>query len=382
MASVSTLDGQPGERSGQSMSSRYLTLIHPINRISLLTALLTLAGCTSVPRETVESITAREPVLLSATSTFGLIYGDGKNPAVTWSDRGTLLLTPTSLYFVSGSNRALSYAMVTGTSVRTLPDMLALMRGQERRSLLTIEVSRPVCENACVFNLVDNPDLAIKALEIIEAGRARVDPFGRIGGPQPVWLAAGIRNSRYWWDQTPAYLERHDPERKRAFDDWLCGQLDCRGRGRSAAVHGEGMREVLTASHLDGYQFRILPGVALNYRAELDIERLVTVLAEEDPDVDALLVSDLTAILVRERVSAGYEVSVELTIRTFVDYFDLEPLKDGHYFWHEYRETRPLDEWLTTDLTDTLKVAARETACRVLTELQSSGGAPAGACGD
>ena len=63
------------------MSTRGIKLILPVRRVGLLIALATLAGCTSVPRETVESIAAREPVLLSATSAFGMIYGDQNNPA-------------------------------------------------------------------------------------------------------------------------------------------------------------------------------------------------------------------------------------------------------------------------------------------------------------
>ena len=335
--------------------------------------MLFLSGCAAVPNETVDSITARETVLLEATSAFGIIY-ESDSDAVTWTDRGTLLLTPTSLYFVSGTTRSLSYAMVTGTSIRTLPDMLGFVRGRSRGNLLTVEVSRPVCQTACVFNLVEAPDLVPRAIEIVEAGRSSVDPFGRVDGPRPVWLAAGTRNSRFWWSEAPAYLESRSPERKRQLDEWLCARLDCRGGGSSAAGYGEGLREVLADSADTGYQFRPLPGVALNQRAELDTHVLAKVLGSEDPEVRALLVSDVTSVTLRERISASYEVRIEVTVRSFVDYFDLDPLKDGRYFWSEFKTTRLLDEWLATDdsgFTDVLRSAARQTGCQVLSELNS-----------
>lgn len=340
----------------------------------LLILVLILGGCTSVPRETVESITAREQVLMRATSAFGVIYKDSGGDAVTWTDRGTLILTPTSLYFVSGTTRSLSYAQVTGTSIRSLPDMLAFVRGKSRDNLLAIEVSRPVCQLACVFNLVDDPDMVTQAVEIIESGRATVDPFGRIDGPRPVWLAAGIRNSRFWWQEEPAYLKANNPDAKRQLDEKLCTLLACRARGNSATAYGEGWRELLIDSPTGGYGFLALPGVVLNHRAELNTGVLAGLLRTEDPTVHSLLVSDVTAVTVRERVSADYEVSVELTVRSFVDYFDLDPLKDGHYFWHEYTTTRPLNEWLAMDSSDfsnVLKTAAHQTGCKVLVELKS-----------
>lgn len=344
---------------------------------------IVLSGCASVPRETIESITTREQVLLSATSAFGMVYASSGEDAVTWTDRGTLLLTPTSLYFVSGTTRALSYAMVTDVSLRSLPDMLGFVRGKKRDQLLAIEVSRPVCQTGCVFNLVDDPHLVNRAIEIIEMGRTRVDPFGRTEGPQPVWLAAGIRNSRYWWSDEPAYLQANHPAAKRQIDEWLCAHLDCRGRGSSAAPYGEGWRELLVDSPTDGYQFRALPGVVLNYRAELNTAVLARLLAAEDPSVHTLLVSDVTAVTLRERISADYEVSIELTVKSFVDYFDLNPLKDGHYFWHEYKTVRSLDEWLATDsagFAAVLKTAAHQTGCQVLEALKSKASRRPPAC--
>jgi hypothetical protein len=347
----------------------------PLRALSICSLLaLALSACASVPRETIESVTAREKVLLSVTSSFGTIYESSGDDAVTWADRGTLLLTPTSLYFVSGTTRTLSYAMVTGASIRSLPDMLGFVRGKKRDNLLAIEVSRPVCQKACVFNLVDDPGKLAEAIEIIGSGRKHVDPFGRIDGPQSVWVAAGIRNSRFWWSEEPAYLQASKPEAKRQLDEKFCAHLDCRGSGSSATAYGEGWRELLIDSPTEGYQFRALPGVVLNQRAELNTRVLAKLLTSEDPSVNALLVSDITAVTLRERVSADYEVSVELTVRSFVDYFDLDPFRDGHYFWHEYKTTRSLNEWLAADsfdFTNVLKTAAQQAGCKVLADLNS-----------
>jgi hypothetical protein len=342
--------------------------------------LLSAEGCSSVPVQTPETIAAREQILFQATAAFGRI-GAGIE-AVTWEDRGTLILTPTSIYFTGGS-RAISYAMVNSVSLRALPDMLAVIRGKVRQSLLVVQVDRPVCFDGCVFNLVDDPGKASEALDIIEAGRYRVDPFGRTNGPYDVWLATGIRNTRVWWRERPAYLEARTPERKRALDDWFCERVNCKGSGRTAPVYGRALTTLLVKDIPGLYVFRPLEGVALNRRTELETGTLARVLSTRDPGVRRLLVSDAVAITLRERVSADYRISVEMSVRSFVDYFDLDPLKDGRYFWHEYQTVRTLEEWLAmndAEFAEELATAARQTGCRVLAELAPQSQFPGSTC--
>lgn len=336
----------------------------------LILTLLMNVSCATVPVETEASIAAREQILFQATAAFGRI-GTGTG-AVTWEDRGTLILTPTALFFTSGS-RALSYAMVDTVSLAALPDMLGFVRGKVREGLLVVQVSRPVCLDGCVFNLVDDPGRAAEAREIIEAGRSRVDPFGRADGPHDVWLATGIRNSRVWWREHPSYLESSAPGLKRELDDWFCVRVDCRGSGRTAHLYGKALTTLLADDQPGHYAFRPLQGVALNRQAELQTGALASALKSEDPKVQRLLVSDAVSITLRERVSADYQVSVEMSVRSFVDFFDLDPLKDGRYFWHEYHSVRTIEDWLAMDdagFADELAEAARETGCRALAALE------------
>ncbi|MEZ5560007.1 MAG: hypothetical protein R3E86_15860 [Pseudomonadales bacterium] len=330
--------------------------------------LLLLAGCGGLPVETPQTVAAREEVLLSAPAAFGeILEGD---EAVTWADRGTLLLTPTTLYFTSGGSRALSYAMVTDVSVQRLRDRIGLVQGRTRDSLLVVRLSRPVCGEACVFNLVDDPAAASRVAAIIEAQRRKVDPFGRLDGPGPTLVSVGTRSARAWWESQPAYLDAHARQSRNALDRWFCDRTDCRGGGRTAAVYGAAFAAAL--GEREGDWFRLLDPVTLNGRTEIDTADLLRVARESDPGVDRLIVSGLRSIALRERISAGYLVSIEARFQAFVDYFDLDPPKDGRYFWDDYTVTLPLDEWLAMDdagFGALLRASARQVSSRVLADL-------------
>jgi hypothetical protein len=334
---------------------------------------LLLTACAGVPQETLETIAAREPILLRASSGFGYIY-PGSREAVTWQSGGTLVLTPTTLYHLGPTTRTVSYAMIDRVSSVELPDSLGLITGKQRSNLLKVAPSRPVCGDACAFNLVDNPELVGKAIEIIEAGRAQVDPFGRVSGPRNVWLAAGIRSSRFWWGVAPSYVQANAPQTKKSLDEHFCAHMDCRGKGASAGLYGDALRKALNRAPANtAYRFAELPGVVLNHRAELNTRALANALADYDATIDSLLVSDVTAVTLRERISADYEVSIEVTVKSFVDYFALHPLQDGRYFWSYHTETRPAAEWLAFDADAFAALfvrAANKTGCTIFTDLR------------
>lgn len=343
-----------------------------------------LAGCATFPTETRETIAAREEVLLEAPVAWGT-RGDGEPPVVTWQGVATMLLTPTTLYVVHGNtHKAISYATITGTGIGTVTGLgLPFRPGKVVEDQLIVRASRPSCGEGCVFNL-DDVALSRRALELIEAQRPAVDPFGRRNGPRVVWLAAGIRNAQPWWEAQPAYLERADPQRRRAFDRWICEQTDCRGSGRTASLYGPALRALLLVDAAHGYTFRDLEGVAVTSRTTLDTGALVEALRLADPAIDSLLVSDLKTIRLRESVSADYRISVEMTFDVFVDYFDVDPVKDGRYFWHTTSITRSLDEWLAMDaegFAAEIAATAQLVACRIQQELEPHGGAaPANGC--
>ncbi len=339
------------------------------------------AGCASIPPETPASVAGREPVLLQAPAVWGRVQRDGTT--VIWSNSGTLLLTPTTLYFTYGSGSdAVSYAMMTDVSVRALRPLGFFGEPEPIEGLLVVETQRPLCDSGCVMRLLEGPG-AKRAVEIIGAARARVDPFGRSDQDRRVWLSSGMRNARAWWQEQPAFLIRTAPERKQALEQRFCEHTDCRGGGRSAAVFGSALRDALADESLGGYRFRQLDGVTVNRRTELDTGALITALRAADGSVRRLLVSDLTAIELRERISADYRMSVAATFRSFVDYYDLNPPKDGAYFIETLVVEKTLDEWLALSREQfdaLLGEAARHTAARVRAELAAAAdSAPAAA---
>lgn len=346
--------------------------------LSMALATIQLAGCATLPTESRATIAAREAVLLEAPVTWGTL-GAGESPLVTWQGPATLLLTPTTLYVVHAStHKAISYATVTGTRIGPVTGLaLPFRSGKVVEDQLIVRMSRPSCREGCVFDLHDAV-LAHHALELIEAQRLAVDPFGRRDGPRTAWLAAGMRNAHAWWEAQPGYLKQAAPDRKAAFDRWICEQTDCRGSGRTADLYGPALRQALPADTTSGYAFRDLEGIAVTRHTTLETGALVEALRLADPAVDSLLVSDLQTIRLRERISADYRVSIEMTFDLFVDYFDVDPVKDGQYFWQAHSITRPLDEWLAMDadgFAAEVAAAARSVACRIQQELEMHGGA-------
>jgi hypothetical protein len=73
-------------------------------------------------------------------------------------------------------------------------------------------------------------------------------------------------------------------------------------------------------------------------------------------------------------------LSVEATYTAFVDYFDIAPLKDGHYFWQRRSVTRTIDEWLALsaqDFSADVEALAREVALHVRSDLDRPEASPA-----
>jgi len=324
------------------------------NRSLMCAALLALVaaastGCATQTTGCFADVAAREGILLQAPASGGRLI-NSERESIAWRARGELLLTPTALYMdcASGGSHAISYATMTNITVRQVSNWVPFLKDKVFDDLLVIQTSRPTCWQGCVYDL-KNPLLAQRVADLIEANRATVDPFGRRDGPRKAWLAAGVRNAMTYWAVEPAYLEQRAPEQREALERWFCERTDCKGSGRTGALYGPALVRQLPADSAAGYTFLELPGVEVNHRTELAVGALVKRLKTVDPGIDSLLVSDLQGIAMAEKISADYQVSVEVTFRAFVDYFDLAPIKDGDYFFESHVVTRPLDEWLSLD---------------------------------
>lgn len=343
------------------------------NSKALHAALLALAailftGCATAPAERAGKPPAGDEILLQAGATSGrLMYSE--HEAVSWGAVGELVLTPTALH-MDGSH-VISYATITEITVRQVRDWSLFRKDKVLDDLLVIQTSRPTCWKGCVYDLKDAA-LARRVVEVVEAHRPNVDPFGRRDGPRRVWLAAGMRNARVYWAAEPAYLEKHAAKQRAALERWFCERTDCKGGGSTAAIYGAALTRQLPGDSAAGYTFLELPGVKVNHRTELDVGKLVKRLKTADPAIDSLLVSDLQGIAMAEKISADYQISVEVTFRAFVDYFDLEPIKDGDYFFESHVVTRPLEEWLSMDQAGfdaDVNAAAQRVAARIRQDL-------------
>jgi hypothetical protein len=336
-----------------------------------------LAGCATPAGGCADGVASGEEILLQATARAGRLVNSDRE-SVAWHGNGELLVTPTALYMsCAGGADAISYATITGITVRDVGDWVPFFKEKTLHDLLVIQTSRPTCWKGCVYELND-PALARHVVEMVEAYRPTVDPFGRRDGPRRIWLAAGLRNAMTYWAAEPAFLEEHAPGQRAAIEDWFCARMNCKGGGNTAGLYGPALRRRLPGQAETGYAFLELPGVKVNHRTELALGALVKSLKTADPDIHSLLVSGLHGIAMTEKVSPDYRISVEVTFRAFVDYFDLEPIKDGAYFFESHAVTRPLEEWLSLDqaaFDAEIEALAQRVAARIRHDLASHDGA-------
>lgn len=319
----------------------------PLIAVTLAITALLSSGCATPAGGCGEPAT-REHVLLQTPARGGRLLNSDRE-SLAWRGNGALLLTPTTLYLhCSGGDHAISYATITDVTVRDVSDSFPLLKDKVFAGLLVIQTSRPTCWRGCVYDFGDVA-VAQRAAEIIAAQRPLVDPFGRRDGARKSWLAAGLRNAVAYWAVAPAYLEKNARDQRAAIDAWFCARMNCKSGGNTAALFGPALRQKLPDESPDEYMFLELPGVEVNHRTELAVGALVKTLKSVDPEIDRLLVSGLQSVAMVEKISADYRVSIEVTFRAFVDYFDLDPIKDGHYFFESHVVTRPLDEWLAMD---------------------------------
>ena len=100
----------------------------------------------------------------------------------------------------------LSFAIVESVEVKSIQyDPFGLLSAEKTiDAAVVITDQRGLCRRACVFLFQDDdgePDLsaANRFVEIVTAGRAIVDPFGRSDGPRKIATAVGLRAPRPRW---------------------------------------------------------------------------------------------------------------------------------------------------------------------------------------
>lgn len=210
---------------------------------------------------------------------------------------------------------------------------------------VTITDQRGVCKTACVFMFTDpngEPDLttANRFADIVRAGRESVDPFGRDDGPRSVAVAFGLRAPRPGWHRD---IRMESPAIRDLADDIENDVL----RYARSSLRSD-FRQCLTTalnagSASDGdsstWSFEPISGLAINQDTEIDIASVLKSEELKRLGTNSMLVSDIYGMGFTYIPSIDSEPPrVETTYRAFVDFYDLEPLKDGRYFWFDFTQ--------------------------------------------
>ncbi len=299
----------------------------------LLIACLGACALPTAQRQTLDTISAREPVLFEQRARFGYLPDEtrGIRPdVVVWQQYGTLTLTPTALYFLAGSESAtISYAAITDVEVTAVDHWPHPPFGQPRPldNILVVRTIDDVfrfagrtddCDRGCVFQLRESAHAKspFQARDVIAAHRGAVDAFGRIDSQavvamvtrfRPRQLSGGPRGA------VPAAIADR-------FAEWTRDGVE--GLASIEPI-------VFTDWSWDGRWLDPAPAEFLS-RTRADLTRLIV--------VDLLSISFSPA-------TTGSREAVTATYRILVDFYDLQPAKPGTHFSYEHTVSREQQDW-------------------------------------
>jgi len=319
-----------------------------------------IAGCAAGPKPSDVILARAEPPLMDTTVGFQRMFphsGDATDRLDMPAYPRRLVVTATELTMPGGNGNdatpwefTLSFAIVESVEVKTIEyDPLSPFgRSRPLEAAVVITEQRGICHNACVFVFEDRDgspdrDRAEQLAALVRAGQAIADPFGRADGPRRVWASAGLRSPRPGWHQD---IRTADPETRQAARDigdavFAYSKDRLRSDLRDCLVPALNRGEAAAS----GWSFDQLQGVGVTRETELDVASVMKSEAVRQGGLNSLLVSDLYGLGYTYIPPTGNEpASVETTMRAYVDFYDLEPLKDGTYFWYTHLTRRPLAE--------------------------------------
>lgn len=328
--------------------------------LGIAVVMLLVASCATGPKPS-DVILARDALpLLDRQVRFQRMYGN-KDGATDRLDvppmPRRLVVTATELTMPGGNGNeltpwefTLSFAIVKSVEVKRIhyDPFGPLGAGRMIESAVVITEERGVCRDACVFIFSDDngePDLAAanRLAALVREGHASVDAFGRKDGPRPVATAIGLRSPRPVWRSDisaapdPATSAARDIERKvleyaksvlrQEFSQCLVSALNTRAADKSA------------------WTFLSIENIGVKDNTELDISSVIKSEQLKTLGSNSMLVSDIYGLgFVYIPPDENDPARVETTFRAFVDFYDLEPLKDGRYFWFDYSQQRLFEE--------------------------------------
>lgn len=338
--------------------------------------------------ESPDEIRAREEILFEGRAMLGKLHGADAD--VDWGGSGvvgTLLLTPTTLYW-----RELMLSYSTIASARLAPVHTAGFwpgRRKPPKDRLVIQEDRGVCAYGCVLSFLgeeDADDLARRVASIIESHAPRVDPFGRTDGPRPVWLASGLRRQPPpIWTTPPGHLAQHHPGARGTIDILMqdfATNLEKHFPGLlSAALE----RAFATApSGEPRFEFVRIDGIEADGRGQINRGNVLKATGRQTRKLNSLLACDPQWLELTELVvPPENRVSISLTFVIDNDFYDLDPPKNGASHRHRFAVEHSLTELLEDGgrvLAESLQAAAEDTAMRIRAAVQPrTSNKPAGA---
>jgi len=342
---------QAAVRHGRSITGAVLALI--------------LSGCATGPKPSDVILARAAPPLLDTEVGFQRmpIYSETTDRLDMPAYPRRLVVTATELTMPGGNGNeatpwefTLSFAIVESVEVKTVEYEPLSPFGKPRplESAVVITEKRGICHKACVFVFGDpdgTPDAAMakRFADIVRAGQAIVDPYGRDDGPRHVWTAIGLRSPRPGW--SPEIREADDATRSaaRTVETAVFGYAKDALRADLRECMMTTLNGIGESRGLPGWSYDALPGVAVKSNTELDVGSVTKAAQSQTGDINSLLVSDVYGLGFTYIPPIDSEpAQVETKMRAYVDFYDLEPLKDGAYFWYTHVNRRELSG-LTAD---------------------------------
>lgn len=324
-----------------------------------------LASCATGPKPSDVILARQDPPLLDVPVEFQrILISDDESAdelSVPLNER-RLVVTPTELTMPGGNGNeltpwefTLSFATVETVEIKTIryEPFFPLAANKTFDSAVVVTDKRGRCRRACVFVFTGSDgtvdlDVAERFASIVRTGLATSDPFGRNEGPRPVAAAIGLRAPRPAWSVELRSADAETRKTARAIEkiafEYAVNPL--RQQFRECVLESLN-REAIPdpATSTDHYSFHDVSGVGVTRDAKLDVASV-----QQSEDIatlgaNSMLVADIYGMGFRYIPPFdGSPAQAETVFRAYVDFYDIDPLIDGAYFWHTYNHARPLSE--------------------------------------
>ena len=310
-----------------------------IRSLALLLVLCSLVSSCATIQQKAQKIRQEEQVLFEASAQVGFILNTGKH--ISWNTNGPtpVIATPTTFYF--GINEFPYNAIESATVGPFHADRDIFIKPTTYEDLLTVRIKngwehvfRFASAPKKLIPPESNPerrDIANRFATIIQQQRARVDLFGRIGSPRPIWLATNPGLVYEFWSVRPLYLNRHFPQEREAASALLKA---ARKPATDAFLKNLRANALAHPSNLTGYSFVDAGEIKQDWLHHKQIRKS---LGNRDQRIDCLVLLDTPRIFLKEKLDPQGNPSLSLTFSTAARFYDTQypRLASHHSLTHE-----------------------------------------------